>query len=82
MFGERIAELTGEIIERRRDRVLDAFDALRRQYPDYVAALDGRPSGWVEEPSRQALAQVPHAAQWARSFARDIPISPKARYVS
>ena len=42
-----------------------------------LAALDGRPSGWLEEPSRQALAQVPHAAQWARSFARDIPISPK-----
>ena len=42
-----------------------------------LAGLDGRPSGWLEEPSRQALAQVPHAAQWARSFARDIPISPK-----
>ncbi len=42
MFGERIAELTSEIIERRRDGVADAFDALRRQYPDYVAALEIR----------------------------------------
>src|SRR5262249_13036763 len=42
-----------------------------------LAALDGRPSGWLEEPSRQALAQVPHAARWARSFARDIPASRK-----
>jgi len=42
IFGDRITELTGEIIERRRDRVNDAFDALRRQYPDYVAALEIR----------------------------------------
>jgi CPA1 family monovalent cation:H+ antiporter len=42
MFGERITELTGEIIERRREAVGDAFDALRRQYPDYVAALEVR----------------------------------------
>jgi CPA1 family monovalent cation:H+ antiporter len=42
MFGDRITELTREIIERRRDRVADAFDALRRQYPDYVAALEIR----------------------------------------
>ena len=42
MFGERISELTGEIIERRRERVDDALDALRRQYPDYLAALEIR----------------------------------------
>ena len=42
MFGARIAELTSEIIERRRDGVADAFDALRRQYPDYVEALEIR----------------------------------------
>src|SRR5215831_4260358 len=42
MFGERIAELTSEIIEQRRKGVNDAFDALRRQYPDYVAALEIR----------------------------------------
>jgi CPA1 family monovalent cation:H+ antiporter len=42
MFGERITELTGEIIERRREGLGDAFDALRRQYPDYVAALEIR----------------------------------------
>jgi hypothetical protein len=43
-----------------------------------LAALDGRPAGHLEEQSEQALAQAPHAAQWARSFTRDIPISPKA----
>lgn len=42
-----------------------------------LAALDGRPAGWLEEQSRRALAQVPHAAQWARSFIRDVPISSK-----
>jgi CPA1 family monovalent cation:H+ antiporter len=42
MFGERISELTGEIIQRRREAVGDALDALRRQYPDYVAALEIR----------------------------------------
>ena len=43
-----------------------------------LAGLDGRGAGWLEEQSRQALAQAPHAAQWARSFTRDIPISPEA----
>jgi hypothetical protein len=42
-----------------------------------LAGLDGRPAGWLEAQSRRALAEVPHAAQWARSFTRDIPISPK-----
>ena len=44
-----------------------------------LADLDGRPADWLEERSRAALEQVPHAAQWARSFtarlARDMPIS-------
>jgi CPA1 family monovalent cation:H+ antiporter len=42
MFGRRITELTSEIIERRRDGVAGAFDALARQYPDYIAALEIR----------------------------------------
>jgi CPA1 family monovalent cation:H+ antiporter len=42
VFGERIAELTSEIIGQRRKRVDDALDALRRQYPDYAAALEIR----------------------------------------
>ena len=42
IFGERITELTGEMIERRRDALDGAFDALHRQYPDYVAALEVR----------------------------------------
>jgi hypothetical protein len=40
-----------------------------------LADLDGRPAGRLEEQSRQALAQVPHAAQWARSYTGDAPIS-------
>jgi hypothetical protein len=32
--------------------------------------LDGRPSGSLEEASRSALEQVPHAAQWAYRFTR------------
>ena len=43
-----------------------------------LAALDGRPAGWLEEQSQQALAQAPHAARWARDFSRDTPVSPKA----
>jgi CPA1 family monovalent cation:H+ antiporter len=42
MFGERITELAGEIIERRREAVGDGFDAMRLQYPDYVGALEIR----------------------------------------
>jgi CPA1 family monovalent cation:H+ antiporter len=42
VFGERITDITGEITERRRRDLADAFDALRRQYPDYVAALEMR----------------------------------------
>jgi hypothetical protein len=42
-----------------------------------LAGLDGRPAGWQEEQSRQALAQAPCAAQWAHSFTRDVPISAK-----
>src|SRR5947209_240348 len=42
VFGERLTEITREIIEHRRDEVGDALDALRRQYPDYVAALEER----------------------------------------
>ena len=43
-----------------------------------LADLDGRPSGWLSEPSQRALAHVPDAAQWARGFTRDLPISVKA----
>lgn len=32
--------------------------------------LDGRPSGTLEEASRWALDQAPHAARWARRFTR------------
>jgi monovalent cation:H+ antiporter, CPA1 family len=42
VFGARLAALTREIIEHRREQVSGAFDALRRQYPDYVAALEVR----------------------------------------
>jgi hypothetical protein len=47
-----------------------------------LATLDGRSAGSLE-PSRAALAQVQHAAQWARDFTarsvvRDIPLTPQA----
>jgi hypothetical protein len=42
------------------------------------AELDGRPSGSLDDESRRALSQAPHAAKWARRFTRDVPISPKA----
>ena len=43
-----------------------------------LADLDGWPSGWLSEPSQEALARVPDAAQWARGFTRELPISAKA----
>jgi hypothetical protein len=48
-----------------------------------LATLDGRPADSLEEPSQAVLAEVPHAAQWARDFTarsstRAIPISPQA----
>jgi len=42
LFGERIAGLGRAIVERRRQGVVGALDALRRQYPDYVAQLEAR----------------------------------------
>jgi CPA1 family monovalent cation:H+ antiporter len=42
VFGDRLIEITGEIIDHRRAEVGDALDALRRQYPDYVATLEVR----------------------------------------
>jgi hypothetical protein len=39
--------------------------------------LDGRPADELSEPSRRALAQVPHAAHWARSFNRDMRTTAK-----
>ena len=43
-----------------------------------LGGLDGRPAGWLTVPSRTALASVPHAAQWAHDFTRDIALTPKA----
>jgi CPA1 family monovalent cation:H+ antiporter len=42
VFQKRLTAITREIIEHRREEVGDALDALRRQYPDYVAALEER----------------------------------------
>jgi hypothetical protein len=36
-----------------------------------LGELDGRPVGGLQGPSRSALAQVPHAAQWADRFISD-----------
>src|SRR5512144_1904496 len=43
-----------------------------------LADLDHRPASSLEEPSRLALAQVPHAEQWARQFTRGLHTSPAA----
>ena len=42
-----------------------------------LGILDGRPEGWLQEQSRQALAQVPDAARLARRFTRDTPVLPE-----
>jgi hypothetical protein len=43
-----------------------------------LAELDGRPTGGLEEQSREALARVPHAAQWAAGFTSGVRTSPTA----
>jgi hypothetical protein len=40
-----------------------------------LAELDGRPVGALEEATRSALAQVPHAAAWAVRFTKAAPSS-------
>lgn len=42
IFGERITDLIAGIIDRRREQLRGGLDALRRQYPDYLAALELR----------------------------------------
>jgi len=42
LFGKRIGSVCREIVERRRQAVAGAFDALRRQYPGYIAELEAR----------------------------------------
>jgi hypothetical protein len=42
-----------------------------------LAELDGRPVGSLQEQSRLALAQVPHAAQWAGRFTSGVRGSQK-----
>ncbi|MPZ88266.1 MAG: hypothetical protein GEU81_09365 [Nitriliruptorales bacterium] len=44
-----------------------------------LAALDQRPPGSLEEVSRLALEQVPHAARWARRFTREVRKPPPER---
>ncbi len=40
LFGGPVADVTADILGQRRDAVTGALDALRRQYPDYVADLE------------------------------------------
>ena len=42
IFGERVVELINAILKVRLKRTTDALDALRRQYPQYAAALETR----------------------------------------
>src|SRR5262249_19013869 len=41
-FGERLAAITREIVDKRRELIAGALDALRRQYPDYLLELEER----------------------------------------
>lgn len=42
-----------------------------------LAELDGRPSDELDEPSRRALDEVPHAARWAERFIDRAGINPR-----
>ena len=42
LFGGQLAKITGEIIRLRHRQATLALDALRRQYPDYLSALEIR----------------------------------------
>lgn len=42
LFGERIAAITREIVERRGRLIAGALGALHRQYPDYLLELEAR----------------------------------------
>lgn len=42
LFGQRIGELIGEMLETRVEATLRAVDALRLQYPEYARALERR----------------------------------------
>lgn len=70
----RCARMALPVVSAERQQVM-AVSVLTCEH--VLAALDGRPAGHLEEQSRQALAQVPHAAQWARGFTRGILVSPK-----
>jgi hypothetical protein len=43
-----------------------------------LADLDGQPSSTLDQRSRQALDDAPHAARWARTFISDMGPSPTA----
>lgn len=45
-----------------------------------LAGLDGRPAERLEERSRWALAQVPHAAEWAQLFVQEVGATPQGFY--
>ena len=42
VFDERVTSITADILSKRRQAVVGALDALRRQYPDYVVELEAR----------------------------------------
>ncbi|HEY6593855.1 MAG TPA: hypothetical protein VI011_07065 [Asanoa sp.] len=43
-----------------------------------LADQDGRPPDSLDDESRRALSQAPHAAKWARRFTGGAPITPRA----
>ncbi|MGH2476401.1 MAG: hypothetical protein ACRDIL_14175, partial [Candidatus Limnocylindrales bacterium] len=70
----RAALLALPVVSEERQRVLAVAVLAAEQVR---CELDGRPAGELSEPSRRALEQVPHAADWARSFNRDMRTTAK-----
>ena len=42
IFGDRIAAIAAEMLEQRRKTVVDAIEAMRLQYPEYIIDLEAR----------------------------------------
>jgi hypothetical protein len=68
----RAATTALPVVAEDRQRVMAvALLASNRLFAD----LGGRPPASLDDESRQALSQVPHAAKWAGRFTHDAPIS-------
>ncbi|MGH8823281.1 MAG: hypothetical protein ACRDVN_02240 [Jiangellaceae bacterium] len=69
LIALRSANLALPVVSAERQRVMAVSVFVCERV---LAELDGRPPGILHDDSRRALEQVPHAAEWAGSFTRDI----------